>query len=185
EKRPHVFRTAQEAELLYEQKQLKLHDLAEYRPVGRAGGHVLTSGGRIIYNDRIERAVKDALGEAFEESSYEFINQSMKKKDTVKLGDQLVQLYGASAVSLVLDAFKDLGFRYATLAGITISKNDVVIPPQKQEILKKYEGEVAEIQDQYDMGLITQEERHELVVEKWRSEEHTSELQSHLNLVCR
>src|SRR6185436_19644321 len=59
------------------------------------------------------------------------------------------------------------GFRYATLAGITISKNDVVIPPQKQEILGKYEAEVAEIQDQYDMGLITQEERHELVVEKW------------------
>src|SRR6185295_4646178 len=122
-----------------------------------------TTVGRIFYNDRIERAVKDALGDAFEESSYEFINQPMKKKDTVKLVDQLVQLYGASAVALVLDAFKDLGFRYATLAGITISKNDVVIPPQKQEILARYEGEVAEIQDQYDMGLITQEERHELV----------------------
>src|SRR4051812_19654425 len=167
ERRPHVFRTAQEAELLYEQKQLTLHDLAEFRPIGREGGHVLTTVGRIIYNDRIERALKDALGDAFEESTYDFINQSMKKKDTVKLVDQLVQLYGASAVSLVLDAFKDLGFRYATLAGITISKNDVVIPPQKQEILERYEGEVAEIQDQYDMGLITQEERHELVVEKW------------------
>src|SRR4029079_17287339 len=69
ERRPHVFRTAQEAELLYEQKQVKLHDLAEYRPVGRVGGHVLTTVGRIIYNDRIERAVKDALGDAFEESS--------------------------------------------------------------------------------------------------------------------
>src|SRR6185295_14265858 len=126
-----------------------------------------TTVGRIFYNDRIERAVKDALGDAFEESSYEFINQPMKKKDTVKLVDQLVQLYGASAVALVLDAFKDLGFRYATLAGITISKNDVVIPPQKQEILGRYEEEVAEIQEQYDMGLITQEERHELVVEKW------------------
>jgi DNA-directed RNA polymerase subunit beta' len=167
QRRPHVFRTAQEAELLYEQKELKLHDLAEYRPVGREGGHVLTTVGRIIYNDRIERALKDALGAPFEESSYEFVNQAMKKKDTVKLVDQLVQLYGASAVSLVLDAFKDLGFRYATLAGITISKNDVVIPPQKQEILGRYEGEVAEIQEQYDMGLITQEERHELVVEKW------------------
>src|ERR687885_2150535 len=91
----------------------------------------------------------------------------MKKKDTVKLVDQLVQLYGASAVALVLDAFKALGFRYATLAGITISKNDVVIPPQKQEILERYEGEVAEIQDQYDMGLISQEERKERVTEKW------------------
>src|SRR4029079_11636360 len=135
-----------EAELLYEQKQLKLHDLAEYRPVGREGGHLLTPVGRIISNDRIERAVRDALGDAFEESSYEFINQAMKKKDTVKLVDQLVQLYGASAVSLVLDAFKDLGFRTPTVAGTTFSKNAVVIPPQKQEILGRYEGEVAEIQ---------------------------------------
>src|SRR4051794_930101 len=183
EPRPHVFRTAQEAELLYEQKEIKLHALAEYRPVGREGGHVLTTVGRIIYNDRIERAIKDALGETFEESSYEFINQSMKKKDTVKLVDQLVQLYGASAIALVLDAFKDLGFRYATLAGITISKNDVVIPPQKQEILERYEGEVAEIQDQYDMGLITQEERHELVVEKWTeaTDEVAGAMQKHFD----
>ena len=91
----------------------------------------------------------------------------MRKKDTVKVIDALVQRYGAPAVSLVLDAFKDLGFKYATQAGITISKNDVVIPPNKQEILGRYEDEVAEIQDQYDMGLITQEERHEAVVEKW------------------
>jgi DNA-directed RNA polymerase subunit beta' len=183
ESRPHVFRTAQEAELLYEQKELKLHDLAEYRPVGSEGGHVLTTVGRIIYNDRIERSIKAALGDAFEESSYDFINQSMKKKDTVKLVDQLVQLYGASAVALVLDAFKDLGFRYATLAGITISKNDVVIPPQKGEILGRYEDEVAEIQDQYDMGLITQEERHELVVEKWTeaTEEVAGAMQQHFD----
>ncbi len=78
-----------------------------------------------------------------------------------------MQRYGAPAVSQVLDAFKDLGFRYATLAGITISKNDVIIPPNKGEILAKYEGEVAEIQGQYDMGLITQQERHEAVVDKW------------------
>ena len=47
-----------------------------------------------------------------------------------------------SAISQVLDAFKDLGFRYATQAGITISKNDVVVPPSKQEILAKYEERV-------------------------------------------
>jgi DNA-directed RNA polymerase subunit beta' len=67
----------------------------------------------------------------------------------------------------VLDAFKDLGFRFATQAGITVSKNDVVIPPAKEEILDRYEGEVREIEDQYDTGLITQEERHDRVVEKW------------------
>src|SRR5271170_919510 len=167
--RPHVFRTAQEAELSYEAGVVKLHDLAEFRPYGREGGHVLTTIGRIIYNDRIERALAEALGDEFDASKYVFVNQSMKKRDTTRLIDMLVQTYGATTISLVLDAFKDLGFKYATQAGITISKNDVVIPPEKQSIIEKYETMVAEISDQYDMGLITQEERHEAVVEKWNA----------------
>jgi DNA-directed RNA polymerase subunit beta' len=169
EPRPHVFRTAQEAELSYEAGVVTLHDLAEFRPYGRAGGHVLSTVGRIIYNDRIERALAQALGDGFDAGKYVFVNQSMKKRDTTRLIDALVQTYGASTISLVLDAFKDLGFTYATQAGITISKNDVVVPPDKQSILEKYEKQVAEISDQYDMGLITQEERHEAVVERWNA----------------
>jgi DNA-directed RNA polymerase subunit beta' len=169
EPRPHVFRTAQEAELSYEAGVVKLHDIAEFRPYGREGGHVLTTVGRIIYNDRIERALAEALGDQFDASKYVFVNQSMKKRDTTRLIDALVQTYGATTISLVLDAFKDLGFKYATQAGITISKNDVVIPPEKQSILDKYDKLVGDITDQYDMGLITQEERHEAVVEKWNA----------------
>jgi DNA-directed RNA polymerase subunit beta' len=165
--RPHVFRTAQEAELSYEGGMVKLHDIAEFRPYGREGGHVLTTIGRIIYNDRIERALAEALGSDFDPSKYTFVNQSMKKRDTTLLIDLLVQTYGATTISLVLDAFKDLGFKYATQAGITISKNDVVVPAEKESIIDTYEKQVSEISDQYDMGLITQEERHEAVVEKW------------------
>jgi DNA-directed RNA polymerase subunit beta' len=163
----HRFRTAQEAELSYELGGVKLHDVAEFRRTTEQGGHILTTVGRIIYNDRIERALVEALGDAYDASSYDFVNQSVRKKDTVKIIDALVQRHGATAVSLVLDAFKDLGFRYATQAGITISKNDVVIPPEKEEIIGRYEGRVAEIQDEYDMGLMTQEERHEQVTDQW------------------
>jgi DNA-directed RNA polymerase subunit beta' len=169
EPRPHVFRTAQEAELSYEGNVVKLHDIAEFRPYGREGGHVLTTIGRIIYNDRIERALAEALGDEFDASKYVFVNQSMKKRDTTRLIDMLVQSYGATTISLVLDAFKDLGFKYATQAGITISKNDVVVPPQKQEILDKFDKLVGDITSQYDDGLITQEERHEAVVEQWNA----------------
>ena len=129
--RPHVFRTAQEAEWSYEHHVVKLHDLAEYRPLGREGGHLLTTVGRIIYNDKIERALEEALGEQFDPNSFEFINRSMKKKDTTKLVDDLVQRYGAPSISQVLDAFKDIGFQYATRAGVTISKNDVQTPSNK------------------------------------------------------
>jgi DNA-directed RNA polymerase subunit beta' len=167
EPRPHVFRTAQEAELSYEHGMVKLHDLAEYRNNKEEGGHLLTTVGRIIYNDRIKRALQEALGEGFDLSEYQFVNRPMRKRDSVLVVDDLVQAYGASAIARVLDAFKDLGFRYATQAGITISKNDVVVPPDKESILDRYEREVGEIQDQYDMGLITQEERHEAVVERW------------------
>ncbi|HLI31829.1 MAG TPA: DNA-directed RNA polymerase subunit beta' [Solirubrobacteraceae bacterium] len=169
EARPHVFRTAQEAELSYEAGVVRLHDLAEFRPFRRAGGHVLTTVGRIVYNDRIERALAEALGEEFNPASYDFVNQSMKKSDTTRLIEALVQRYGASAIALVLDAFKDLGFHYATQAGVTFSKNDVVVPPEKEQILDRFERQVAEISEQYDMGLITQEERHEAVVERWNA----------------
>ena len=69
----------------------------------------------------------------------------------------------------MLDAFKDLGFRYATQAGITISKNDVVVPPSKPAILAKYEERVANLQEQYEDGLITQEERHLAVTDQWNA----------------
>ncbi len=181
--RPHVYRTAQEAEWSYEHGVTRLHDVAEYRPAGREGGHILTTVGRIIYNDKIERSIRATLGEDYDPSSYEFVNRSMKKRDTTQFVDDLVQAYGAATISQVLDAFKDLGFRYATQAGITVSKNDVVIPPDKPEILAKYEGNVAEIQDQYDMGLITEEERKDAVVEQWTAatEEVADAMEQHFD----
>jgi DNA-directed RNA polymerase subunit beta' len=164
-RKPHPFRTAQEAELAYENGTVALHDFAEYRRAGRE--HFLTTVGRIIFNDRIERALEEALGGEFDLNAYEFINHSLKKRDVNELVSDLVENYGAPAVSLVLDAFKDLGFHFATQAGITISKNDIISPPNKDEILEKYEKEADEVQSQYEDGYITQEERKEAVTSRW------------------
>ncbi|WP_037410345.1 DNA-directed RNA polymerase subunit beta' [Candidatus Solirubrobacter pratensis] len=167
EPKVHVFRSAQEAELAYEHKIVGLHDPAHYRAEWFEGGHIATTVGRIIFNDKIERALEETMGEEFDRSQYTFINKSLRKRDTTQFVDTLVQSFGASAISQVLDAFKDLGFRFATQAGITISKNDVVVPPSKPEILKKYEDRVGAIQEQYEDGLITQEERHQAVTDQW------------------
>jgi DNA-directed RNA polymerase subunit beta' len=91
----------------------------------------------------------------------------MKKKDMTRLVDDLVQRYGAASISQVLDAFKDIGFEYATRAGVTISKNDVVTPPTKTEILARYDARLAEIDEQYYNGEMDQEERHEAVTKLW------------------
>ncbi len=164
--RPHVFRTAQEAEWAYENKVVELHEVVEYRSSVQ-DAHVLTTVGRVIYNDRIRRALEDALGEDFEPTSYAFVNRPMRKRDLTATIDVLVQAYGAAAVSQVLDAFKDLGFHYATQAGITVSKNDVVVPPSKPEILASFDEKVSAIQDEYDMGLRSMEDRHEAITGLW------------------
>ena len=67
----------------------------------------------------------------------------------------------------MLDSFKELGFHFATQAGITISKNDVVAPPDKEEILDRYEKQSEEVMSQYDEGYITAEERKEAVTGQW------------------
>jgi DNA-directed RNA polymerase subunit beta' len=165
DKRPHPFRTAQEAELAYENGIVELHDYAEYRRPGHE--HFLTTVGRIIFNEKIERALADALEEDFDPEQFEFVNFPMKKRDVNEMVSNLVEAYGAPAVSQVLDAFKDLGFHYASQAGITVSKNNVVSPPSKAEILDRYEKETAAIQGQYDDGYITAEESHEAVTAHW------------------
>ena len=165
EQKPHPFRTAQEAELAYENGIVQLHDFAEYRREGHE--HFLTTVGRIIFNDRVERAIASALGEEYDPEKYQFVNRSLKKRDVNEIVSELVEAYGAPAVSLVLDSFKELGFHFATEAGITISKNDVVAPPDKEEILERYESETEEIMSQYDDGYITAEERKEAVTSRW------------------
>jgi DNA-directed RNA polymerase subunit beta' len=167
DEKPHRFRTAQEAELAYENGIVQLHDFAEYRRPGHE--HFLTTVGRIIFNDRVERAIAEALGDEYDPEQYKFENRSLKKKDVNEIVSDLVEAYGAPAVSLVLDSFKELGFHYATEAGITISKNDVVAPPDKEEILERYETETEEIASQYDEGYITAEERKEAVTSRWDS----------------
>src|SRR5437660_1235760 len=80
-KRPHVFRSAQEAELSYEHGMVGLHDLAEYRRRGEKSSHLLTTVGRIVFNERIERALEEALGEEYDPTQYDFVNQPLKKRD--------------------------------------------------------------------------------------------------------
>ncbi len=162
---PHPFRTAQEAELAYENGLVGLHDYAEYRRAGHE--HFLTTVGRIIFNDKVERGLSDTLGDEYDPEKYEFVNHTLKKGDVNTMVSDLVEGYGAAAIAQVLDAFKDLGFHYATQAGITISKNDIVSPPNKEEILDRYEGQAQEIQGQYEEGYITAEERKEAVTERW------------------
>ena len=164
--RPKRFRTEEEIEFSVESKQITLQTPVEYLWEGEL---VLTTAGRVIFNAEIDRALRVSVGELDGEYTtyHDFLNRTLSKKELGDFISILVDEYGAHAVASVLDTIKDLGFLYGTKAGVTISKNDVVIPPNKEKILAEYEERVAKVEQAYEHGLITESERHESIVNIW------------------
>ncbi len=161
---PPRFDSEEGVELAIDAKQIDLKQPIEYR---RSEDElILTTPGRVILNEEVERSLREAfVGEKFERPP--FMNQTLSKRETDDFISSLANQYGSHAIAGVLDKIKSLGFKYATEGGITISKNDIVVPDNKQEILAKYEEQVARVEEQYERGLITEEERHERIVEIW------------------
>ena len=95
------------------------------------------------------------------------INRVMKKKELANLIDISFRLAGNKDTVILADRLKDMGFRHATKAGISISIKDMVIPPSKEQLLKQAHDDVREIEEQYKNGLITDGERYNKVVDIW------------------
>src|SRR5439155_696479 len=161
--RPSRFQSEEEVEFAIDAEQVTLQQPIEYR---RGDEIILTTAGRVIFNAEVERALEEVVWED-EELDHDFINRTLPKREIDAFIGQLVDRYGAHAIANVLDKIKSLGFHYATQAGVTISKNDIVIPPEKEQILAEYENRVAAKEGEYERGLITEEERHEAIVEIW------------------
>ncbi len=125
----------------------------------------LTTPGRVIFETEIERSLRDAVRDGLHEPLV--VDRALTKRELDSMIDRLVGEYGAYAVATVLDTIKSLAFRFATRAGLTVSKNDIVIPPAKEEILARYEDDVAKVEREYERGLMTEEERKERVVAEW------------------
>jgi len=95
------------------------------------------------------------------------INRVMKKKELANLIDISFRLAGNKDTVILADRLKDMGYRHATKAGISISIKDMVIPPSKEQLLKQAHDDVREIEEQYKNGLITDGERYNKVVDIW------------------
>jgi len=177
---PRVFGNQQEVEAALDAGVVKLQDIIEYRGFDET---IITTPGRIIFNASIREALFEAVDlEEFELRPFPYQNRVFVKRDLSDFIEQLVDLYGATSVSSALDAFKSLGFRFASRSGITISKNDVVIPPTKEAIIARYEGQVEEIQDFFDRGEMSEEERKQAVVDLWEkaTDEVADAMREHL-----
>ena len=120
----------------------------------KEGERIETSVGRIIFNDVLP-------------PDYPFLNYEMNKKEISRLVEDVTNTYDLSEVPPILDGLKDAGFHYATRAGVTVSVYDATIPPSKPAILAQADERVAAIDEDYEMGLMSNEERHKQVVDIW------------------
>jgi DNA-directed RNA polymerase subunit beta' len=157
------FASEEEVEFALGARQVKLQDPIEYR---RNGEVIVTTAGRVIFNEEVHRALIESLGSE-NGDDHPFLNKALTKREMDDFITGLVQQYGATRIASVLDTLKTLGFEYATTGGITISKNDIVVPEDKEEILEEYEEKVQKVETQYESGLITPDERHEMITEIW------------------
>ncbi|MEJ2282473.1 MAG: DNA-directed RNA polymerase subunit beta' [Desulfobacterales bacterium] len=98
---------------------------------------------------------------------FDIVNHVMDKKNLRELVDYVYRNLGPKATVILSDRLKDLGYKYSTQGGLSISIDAMITPESKQTILKKAEKQVAEIGRQYTEGLITQGEKYNKVVDIW------------------
>ncbi len=130
--------------------QVKPGQLEEHK----AGERIETTVGRITFN----RGLPD---------DHPFINHEIDKKGIGRIVEDCSVNYSTTRMAEILDELKRLGFHYATRAGVTVSVYDAIIPKEKPEILSAGDNKVAKIEDQYETGLITRDERHRQIVDVW------------------
>lgn len=120
----------------------------------KAGERFETSIGRIIFNNVLPE-------------DHQFVNYVVNKKEIGRLIEECSNRYDVSEMPAILDGLKNAGYHYATKAGITVSVFDATMPPNKAELLAAADAKVDAIDEDYEMGLMSPEERHKQVVDIW------------------
>ncbi|MBN1363308.1 MAG: DNA-directed RNA polymerase subunit beta' [Syntrophaceae bacterium] len=115
-----------------------------------------TTAGRIILSEIVPEKI-----------SFDMINKLMNKKELTNLIDHCYRLCGDKTTIILSDKLKDLGFKYATISGLSFAVGNMIIPEQKKKIVQQAEKDVFKIKKQYDDGLITDGERYNKVVDMW------------------
>ncbi|MBV9041829.1 MAG: DNA-directed RNA polymerase subunit beta', partial [Acidimicrobiia bacterium] len=151
-----------EVEKAYEAGALPLHAPIEIR-TGQADEegkpeYRSTTAGRLFFENALPADYCAQFG---------YVDSAVKKRDVGEIVEKLVDNYPKAIVAESLDRLKDLGFRFASQSGLTISMDDVKTPPDKGTILDRYEKEAEKIENQFKRGIITDDERRQKEVEIW------------------
>ena len=161
-----VFRDTFEAIMAYETGKIGLHQKIKVRVARPVKGTatskrisaksqvIATTAGRCIFNDILPEGIP-------------FYNMSMSQKKLSQVISDCFEFVGSAATIELLDKIKDLGFKHATLAGLSFGLTDLKIPAKKAEIITETERKVSKIQRNYVEGVLTDRERYNQVIDAW------------------
>ncbi len=157
-----IFASADDVIYAYDSGNIDLHSEIRFRVNGDL---IKTTPGRVIFNQIIPDELMfldDTLGKEIP-----FINKEMKSKDLEELVAKCYDKYGNYRTTQFLDELKDLGFKYATKAGISICTDDMVIPADKEELIAKAKAEVDLVMQDYKDGRISEGEKYNKTISIW------------------
>jgi len=149
-----LFGSFEEAKLAYDLGIVDLRAEVEIRDQKNGSERLKTSVGRIIFNE----VLPPELG---------FYNKIIDKSILKQIVTECCRLLSDEETAAVLDSFKQLGFHYATKSGISIAMNDIEVPQSKPKMLEEAEERITIIENQYQRGLITEDERYNSVIGAW------------------
>ncbi len=163
-----VFSSLEEVEMAYELGYLDIHakikvltptywkDDGNIRYAdGEAVTRIIeTSPGRVLFNLALPEQAR-------------FVNRSLDKGGVNALINRVHQVLGDKATIEMVDAIKDIGFRFATVSGTTVAVADLTIPEEREQIIENARKRVDEIDRQFRRGLLTEEEQYQRTIEQW------------------
>ena len=167
-----LYSSFDEALLAYNLKLVKLRDNIRVRNDKSSDKEVIsTTIGRIIFNSLLH-------------DSFEFYNQTIDKGLLKDITLRSFKELGNDETSRLLDAIKSAGFEYATKSGITMAINDIKIPNSKYDIVKKADNQIEILEDKFNQGFITEDEKYRSAVNIWTeaNEKVTAEIEDSLSI---
>ena len=157
-----TFSDEDEVVVAYDQNQIDVHAkinvrIAKTNEDGETEHEIIkTTTGRVLFNKILPEEI-------------EYVNKTLGKKELRVLIGDIFNISGTTKTAAFLDRMKSLGFERATTGGLSFSLEDIIIPDTKRKLIENAQNEVSEIQDRYEMGFITDNERYNQVIDKWTS----------------
>ncbi len=128
-----------------------------------------TNNGKYAHFEKkpFETTVGRLLFNAIMPSDFPYINEEVTSKKMIVMVDNLIVKYGVDRVAPILDRMKTFGYKYATISGTTWGIDNVIVPKEKKEIVQRYRALEAEVKEQFQDGLLSEEERYQKVITIW------------------